>query len=59
VKAVLGDMGSQIREFENGYVVSAPNGATLSFDEPLTDVTSGEQGTSFTVEAGDGRIYIR
>lgn len=51
--------GAYVREFENGYVVSAPNGATLSFDEPLTDVTSGEQGTSFTVEAGDGRIYIR
>ncbi|MCB2171325.1 putative glycoside hydrolase family 15 protein [archaeon] len=51
--------GAYVREFENGYVVSAPNGATLSFDEPLTDVISGEQGTSFTVEAGDGRIYIR
>jgi len=51
--------GAYVREFENGYVVSAPNGATLSFDELLTDVTSGEQGTSFTVEAGDGRIYIR
>lgn len=51
--------GAYIREYENGYVVSAPNGATLSFDELLTDVTSGVQGTSFTVEAGDGRIYLR
>ena len=51
--------GAYIREFENGYVVSAPNGATVSFDESLTDVTNGESGTSFTVEAGDGRIYTR
>jgi hypothetical protein len=51
--------GSYIREFEYGIVVSAPNGISMSFDEPVTDVTSGEKGTGFTVEPGDGRIYTR
>ena len=51
--------GAYVREFENGYVVSAPDGVSISFDESVTDVTSGETGSSFTVKAGDGRIYIR
>jgi hypothetical protein len=51
--------GAYWREFENGFVVAAPEGATVSFDEMLTDVTSSERSTSFVIEAGDGRIYIR
>jgi len=47
------------REFENGFVVAAPDGAAVSFDEALTDASSGERSTNFTIEAGDGRIYIR
>ena len=59
----LGDYYMQddayLREFENGYVVSAPEGVSLVFDESLTDITTGETSTSFTIEAGDGRILIR
>ncbi len=51
--------GAYWREFENGFVVAAPDGAAVSFDEALTDVSSGERSTNFTIEAGDGRIYIR
>ena len=51
--------GAYWREFENGFVVAAPEGTIVSFDEALTDVSSGERTTSFTIEAGDGRIYIR
>jgi len=50
--------GAFWRDFENGYAISAPEGVSLSFDEAYTDVTSGESGTSFVIEAGDGRIYI-
>lgn len=51
--------GARWREFENGIVVSAPDGAEISFDEELTDVTTGISSTSFVIEAGDGRIFTR
>lgn len=51
--------GAYWREYENGYVVSAPDGASVSFSEELTDATSGVTSKSFIIEAGDGRIYTR
>jgi hypothetical protein len=50
--------GAYWREFENGIVISAPNGADVIFDEAVTDITSGTSSTSFTIEPGDGRIFI-
>jgi hypothetical protein len=50
--------GAYWREFENGIVTSAPNGADVIFDEAVTDITSGTSSTSFTIEPGDGRIFI-
>ena len=51
--------GAYWREFEKGFVVAAPEGATVSFDEEYTDVTSGEASESFTIEEGDGRIFLK
>ncbi len=50
--------GAYWREYENGFVVAAPDGASVTFDEAITDATTGEIGTNFVIEAGDGRIYI-
>ena len=50
--------GAYWREFENGIVISAPNGAEVSFDDEFTDVTTGNRSTSFTIEQGDGRIFL-
>ena len=50
--------GAYWRDFEKGFVIAAPYGATVSFDEEVTDVTSDETGTSFTIFPGDGRIYL-
>jgi hypothetical protein len=50
--------GAYWREFEKGFVVAAPIGASISLDEEYTDVTSGETSESFTIEEGDGRIFI-
>jgi hypothetical protein len=48
------------REFDNGLVVGSPHAETLvTFDAPHTDVTTGVTGTQFSVEQGDGRIYVR
>ena len=46
------------REFEHGIVVCAPDGAEISFEAPLTDITSGTSSTEFTIESGDGRIFL-
>jgi hypothetical protein len=51
--------GAYWREFERGFVVAAPDGASVSFDEEYTDVTSGEASESFTIEEGDGRIFLK
>ena len=51
--------GAYWREFENGFVVAAPDGASVSFGEEYVDVTSGESSTSFTVDEGDGRIFLK
>jgi len=50
--------GAYWREYERGFVVAAPEGASVSFDEEYTDVTSGESSESFIIEEGDGRIFI-
>jgi hypothetical protein len=50
------------REFEKGIVVSvvsSPYSKTaVSFDREYTDATTGQKSKSFTVEKGDGRIFI-
>jgi hypothetical protein len=51
--------GSFWREFENGFVVAAPNGANVSFDTLYKDVTSGKVSTDFKIDIGDGRIYLQ
>ena len=50
--------GAYWREYEKGIVVAAPNGVTVNFDVAYTDVTSGVSSTSFTIEPGDGRIFL-
>ena len=48
------------REFENGFVVSSPYADTvIEFDHEFTDSTTGFRSKTFTVEKGDGRIFIR
>jgi hypothetical protein len=47
------------REFENGFVIAAPEGADVSFDRLFRDVTSGDVSNSFIINAGDGRIYLK
>jgi len=51
--------GAYWREFENGIVISAPDGAEVNFEAALTDVTTGTSSTSFTIEPSDGRIFVR
>lgn len=48
------------RDFENGVVVSSPyTDVTVTFEVPHTDVTTGTTAQSFTIEKGDGRIFVR
>jgi hypothetical protein len=47
------------REFENGFVVAAPEGADVSFDSQLRDVSNGDVSNTFYIDAGDGRIYLK
>ncbi|NPV51319.1 MAG: hypothetical protein HPY60_09015 [Candidatus Methanofastidiosum sp.] len=48
------------REFENGVVVSSPYSNTnVSFEEEYTDIASGIKAKSFSIEQGDGRIFIK
>jgi len=47
------------RDFDNGVVVSSPNSnVTVTFENDYVDITTGEISKSFTVEEGDGRIFI-
>ena len=50
--------GAYFREYENGVVVAAPNGVTVSFDDEYTDSSIGEISREFTIEEGDGRIFL-
>jgi hypothetical protein len=48
------------REFERGIVISSPDSEiTVNFDMDMTDVTTSIESKSFTIEMGDGRIYIK
>jgi hypothetical protein len=51
--------GAFWREFEQGYIVAAPDGASISFEKPVMDVTSKIRSKDFNIEAGDGRIYLK
>ena len=48
-----------LREYELGYVVAAPDGAQITFNNTVIDVTSNQTSTSFTITKGDGRIYLK
>jgi hypothetical protein len=48
------------RDFENGVVVSSPDAdVNVSFDVNYTDVTTDQMAKSFTIETGNGRIFIK
>jgi len=48
------------RAFENGMVISSPNSSVqFSFDTVHTDVTTGNRSRTFTVDPGDGRVYLK
>ena len=48
------------RDFEKGTVVCAPEeGITVEFDGEYTDVSSGKIGRVFSVDKGDGRIFLK
>ena len=48
------------RRFERGLVVASPRSATIvTFDAAHTDATTGITGTQFSIQPGDGRIYLR
>lgn len=46
------------RKFENAVVVAAPDGAKIEFEQEYIDVTTGNKSNSFTIEKGDGRIFV-
>ena len=53
--------GTWMREFENGVVIANPNNrlkSTVEFDAVHKDVTTGIEGTEFTVPPQDGRIFV-
>lgn len=48
------------RDFEKGTVITSPDSEVIvTFGEEYTDVTTGVKAMSFTVEKGDGRIFIK
>jgi hypothetical protein len=48
------------RNFEHGVVVASPDSeTTVSFDQDMVDITTGETASLFIVEKGDGRIYLK
>ncbi len=52
--------GAYWREFENGVVVSSPHeNISIVFEEEYTDATTGESSKTFSIEEGDGRIFIK
>lgn len=51
--------GAYFREFAHGTVVSAPAGpVTVTFPAPCRDISTGNSAREFTVEEGDGRIFL-
>ena len=52
--------GAYRREFEKGIVISSPySDVTVSFDEEYIDLTTNAESKVFTVEKGDGRLFIK
>ncbi len=52
--------GAYWRDFENGIVVSSPHkNITVVFDEEYSDATTEIISTTFSIEEGDGRIFIK
>lgn len=48
------------REFENGVVVCSPyTDVKVLFKEEYVDATTGARSKTFTVERGDGRIFVK
>ena len=48
------------RLYHSGLVVIADSQpATVSFDTPHTDTTTGTEGTQFQIPAGDARIFVK
>ena len=48
------------RDFEKGTVVCAPyKDITVVFFDEHKDISTGQRGTSFTINKGDGRIFIK
>jgi len=47
------------REYDEGFVVAAPEGVQITFSSVVTDVTSNQTSTNFTITEGDGRIYLK
>jgi hypothetical protein len=48
------------REFENGVVISSPySNVKVNCEEEYVDITTGIKSKSFTIEKGDGRIFIK
>jgi len=52
--------GTWVREFDNGTVIVNTTGSarTIQFTTTYQDVTTGNKGTSFTIQPQDGRIFI-
>jgi hypothetical protein len=47
------------RDFERGIVVASPDSATMvTFDTEHFDISSGEKAASFSIQKGDGRIFL-
>lgn len=46
------------REYEHCTVVAAPYGATVTFAEEHIDVSTGVSSKEFSIDEGDGRIYL-
>ncbi len=52
--------GAYRRDFDKGTVVSSPDvDVIVVFDQNHTDVTTGITSRTFSVEGGDGRVFIR
>lgn len=52
------DEDAYYREYENGTVVTAPYGASVTFDEEHVDVSTCVSSKEFSIDEGDGRIYL-
>ncbi len=53
--------GTWMREFQNGLTIVNPTSSaiTIKYATTYQDVTTGNKGTSFTIQPQDGRIFIK